>query len=173
MPRRSVTRFFIPLIDVLILLFCIFLLMPYVKSDEAEGPSKGPDAVAKPEISKDPASLHKEMERLSLERDRMQIERDRAVRQQIVAVLEIDGETGKLYHRGPNRIEIANQADAIALIDRQQRLAGGREVYFLILYPRELTGYPEQRQIAAFDRWFAGVPHGYNNPRGRTTGGRP
>lgn len=29
MPRRSVTRFFIPLIDVLILLFCIFLLLEY------------------------------------------------------------------------------------------------------------------------------------------------
>ena len=29
MPRRSVTRFFIPLIDVLILLFCIFLLMEF------------------------------------------------------------------------------------------------------------------------------------------------
>src|SRR5260370_26675474 len=32
MPKRSVTRFFIPLIDVLTLLFCIFLLMPMVKS---------------------------------------------------------------------------------------------------------------------------------------------
>src|SRR6266852_5028203 len=30
-PRRSVTRFFIPLIDVLTLLFCIFLLMPMIK----------------------------------------------------------------------------------------------------------------------------------------------
>ena len=28
MPQRSVTRFFIPLIDVLTLLFCIFLVMP-------------------------------------------------------------------------------------------------------------------------------------------------
>ena len=35
-PHRSVTRFFIPLIDVLILLFCIFLLMPYVKPVEGE-----------------------------------------------------------------------------------------------------------------------------------------
>jgi regulator of replication initiation timing len=37
MPRRSITRFFIPLIDVLILLFCIFLLLEYnseSKSDE-------------------------------------------------------------------------------------------------------------------------------------------
>src|SRR6267378_2584565 len=41
-PRRSVTRFFIPLIDVLILLFCIFLLMPIV--DET---SSGPGGDAK------------------------------------------------------------------------------------------------------------------------------
>ena len=32
LPRRSVTRFFIPLIDVLTLLFCIFLLMPLIKA---------------------------------------------------------------------------------------------------------------------------------------------
>ena len=35
MPRRSVTRFFIPMIDVLTLLFCIYLLMPMVS--EADG----------------------------------------------------------------------------------------------------------------------------------------
>lgn len=144
--------------------------MPYVKSDEADGPPKTAD---KTETSKDPTVLQKEVDRLRLERDRLQLERDRAIRQQVVAVLEIDGETGKLYHRGPTRTEIASQADALALIDKQQRQAGGREVYFLILYPRELTGYPEQRQIAAIDRWFAGVPHGYDNPRGRPTGGRP
>ena len=36
MPQRSVTRFFIPLIDVLTLLFCIYLLMPIVKPALAE-----------------------------------------------------------------------------------------------------------------------------------------
>lgn len=165
------TRFFIPLIDVLILLFCIFLLMPYVKSDEDSGGSIGPQE--KQDSPKDAASLHKELDRARRERDRLQLERDRAVRQQVVSVLEIDGTTGRLYHRGPTRTEIASQADALALIDRQQRLAAGREVYFLILYPRELTGFPEQRQVAAFDRWFATVPHGYDNPRGRSLGGRP
>ncbi|MEN9673721.1 MAG: hypothetical protein RL553_1986, partial [Planctomycetota bacterium] len=30
LPKRSVTRFFIPLIDVLILLFCVFLFLPMV-----------------------------------------------------------------------------------------------------------------------------------------------
>ena len=34
MPHRSVTRYFVPLIDVLLLLFCIFLLMPL--ADETE-----------------------------------------------------------------------------------------------------------------------------------------
>ena len=41
MPRRSVTRFFIPLIDVMTLLFCIFLLMPMIQST-GEGPEGPP-----------------------------------------------------------------------------------------------------------------------------------
>src|SRR5438874_10975682 len=36
MPRRSVTRFFIPLIDVLLLLFGIFLLMPIASETELD-----------------------------------------------------------------------------------------------------------------------------------------
>src|SRR5262249_55125131 len=40
LPRRSVTRFFIPLIDVLILLFCIFLLMPFVSGTPEPEPEK-------------------------------------------------------------------------------------------------------------------------------------
>ena len=42
-PRRSVTRFFIPLIDVLILLFCIFLLMPLFKPQAGAGAEPSPD----------------------------------------------------------------------------------------------------------------------------------
>src|SRR5262249_43841786 len=53
-PRRSVTRFFIPLIDVLTLLFCIFLLMPMIKptgeTQEGNEPS-APDLA----VGEDPA----------------------------------------------------------------------------------------------------------------------
>ena len=35
LPRRSVTRFFIPMIDVLTLLFCMFLLMPIIRENES------------------------------------------------------------------------------------------------------------------------------------------
>ena len=38
MPHRSITRFFVPMIDVLTLLFCIYLLMPIVQ-DPATGES--------------------------------------------------------------------------------------------------------------------------------------
>ena len=41
-PHRSVTRFFIPMIDVLILLFCIFLLMPFVS--QGSNPNDDPEA---------------------------------------------------------------------------------------------------------------------------------
>ena len=41
-PKRSVTRFFIPLIDVLTLLFCIFLLMPLVKAGGEADVSENP-----------------------------------------------------------------------------------------------------------------------------------
>ena len=51
------------------------------------------------------------------------------------------------------------------LIDRQKREAAGKELYYLMLFPRQVTGYPEERQIVQYERWFAGVAHGIDNPR--------
>ncbi|HEV3119748.1 MAG TPA: hypothetical protein VGY58_22000, partial [Gemmataceae bacterium] len=49
LPRRSVTRFFIPLIDVLTLLFCIFLLMPLIKAtDEDANAAEGLETAVSP-----------------------------------------------------------------------------------------------------------------------------
>ena len=162
-PKRSVTRFFIPLIDVLILLFCIFLLMPYVKPDDDP-------AAAKTGEEQTVESLRGDLDRARRERDRLVKERDRAVRQQQVCVLEIDRDTGKLFHRAPGRVEIADQAAAATLIDRERRSAPGREVYFLIQYPRELSGFPVERQVTTYERWFADAPYGFDNPRGRRPG---
>jgi hypothetical protein len=53
MPRRSVTRFFIPLIDVLTLMFCIFLLMPlFNQRDEAGAAGADSMDAAQRELSK-------------------------------------------------------------------------------------------------------------------------
>ncbi len=164
-PKRAVTRFFVPMIDVLTLLFCIFLLMPYVKPGDEAGAKAEPPTEKTP--AGDPEALKRDIEKLQKERERLVGDRDKAVRQQVVCVLEIDAETGRLYHRGIQRQEIATQADAFALVERERRAAIGREVYLLMLYPRELTGYPEQRQVIAYERWFADVPHGFDNPRGK------
>jgi hypothetical protein len=176
MPRRSVTRFFIPLIDVLILMFCIFLLMPFVKAtgeggEGGESPKTAPTGAE----AKDPADLSRQLEQAKrdLERTRRDLERlekeKSAILQRLeIRTLEIDKDTGRLWYYEQKREEIRNEADARALIraDQDRVLkSGGRELYYLILYPRELSGFPLERQVRDYDRWFAEVPHGFDNPR--------
>jgi hypothetical protein len=173
-PRRSVTRFFIPLLDVFILLFCIFLLMPYVKPVEGEAP-ESPATAPRPggnppppdPAAADVAALTKQVEQLRHERDRLQEQRDQVLHRLAIRVLEIDRDTGRLYYYDPERAEVADEADAQALIDRERRRARGRELYFLILSPREPSGYPLRRQVVAYDKWFRDVPHGFDSPTGR------
>lgn len=180
-PQRSVTRFFIPLIDVLTLLFCIYLVMPMV------GPSEGepdPDTALRVEQVR---QLNDELERLRQaqpelskrlqeELDRLRKEKVQALKDRLaVRVLEIDGATGKLYYRDPERVEVRSQADALALIerDRRERGVGQRELYYLILYPRErLSSYPTEGQRQNYERWFDGVALAFDVPGAAAEGGK-
>jgi hypothetical protein len=163
-PRRSVTRFFIPLIDVLILLFCIFLLMPYVKPADSDAASLS--ALPEPQTA-DLGQLRREVDSLRHERDRLAQERSHLLDGLAIRVLEIDPDTGRLFDYDPDRAEIASALDAQSLIDRHKRNVGERDVYFLILFPREITGYPLEKQVAAYSNWFKDVPHGFDNPASR------
>jgi hypothetical protein len=171
LPRRSVTRFFIPLIDVLTLLFCIFLLMPMVAP--ADGTAGTPADLARLR------DLEREVERLRRQgseltaKDREDLERLRqkkikALQQHLlIRVLEIDPTSGKLYVTDPERIEIRNQDDARDLVERdgRGRLADNRELYYLILYPRDRKSpYPLRAQREEFERWFGDVAHGWDIP---------
>ena len=181
LPKRSVTRFFIPLIDVLTLLFCIFLLLPMVKGT---GESPG-DETAGAEDRTGPLSAQERRELVELrkkmaerdglknvtEQEREELEKIR--REKIeelqkrlaIHVLEIDADTGNLFYYAPERTQITSEADAHALIQRQKQETVGRELYYLFLFPRKLTGFPEERQVKQYERWFEGVPHGIDNPR--------
>ncbi len=176
LPHRSVTRFFIPLIDVLLLLFCIYLLLPIVRPPaEAGGTGEGAGGGS---LS---ARERQELERLRqgqpsaggglAESERRELERIRKEKIEVlqqrlaIRVLEIDADTGRLYYYDPERVEIRNEAEAQALIERQKRAAGGHELYYLILFPRRITGYPEERQVRQYEHWFANVAHGIDNPR--------
>ncbi len=179
LPRRSVTRFFIPLIDVLILLFAIFLVMPMVGQAESEA-----DIAARSERER---QLNDELEqlrrrqpdlsrRVQEELDRLRREKVQALQERLaVRVLEIDGSTGKLYFRDPDRVEIRNQAEARQLIDRdhRERGVGRRELFYLILYPRDRNSdYPTVGQRQDYERWFEGVALAFDVPGATPAGGK-
>jgi len=179
LPRRSVTRFFIPLIDVLLLLFCIFLLMPLVKGG-GEGPADEAATLRPERVRK----LEEEMERLrhqlrdtphdlraeleKLRREKIEVLQDKLA----IRVLEIDSASGRLYYRDPERIEVATQAKAAELIDHDRTRRGAGEVYYLILYPRDpASPYPLREQRERYERWFADAAHGWDTLGG--VAGRP
>src|SRR5262245_35710486 len=113
-PRRSVTRFFIPLVDVMMLLFCIFLLMPMVKFVGEDSPYTKLSA-AEQELQQQ----GQEIERLRRELAPAQLREDikalreekiKALQQRLsIRVLEIDGLTGKLSYKDPVPVEIRNR----------------------------------------------------------------
>jgi len=191
MPRRSVTRFFIPLIDVLTLLFCIFLLMPMFREEETHGPEgdgrEAPRALAQENTSLERELLRRtqELERLraqykpQIDLDKLRAELERLRKEKIqalqerlfVRVLEIDPRTGALSYPdagAPDKqgVPIANADSAQALIRRHQQQAGERELYYIFLLPHIDSGYPTEQQLEEYRRWFAGVASGVGNAEG-------
>jgi hypothetical protein len=168
LPRRSVTRFFIPLIDVLILLFCIFLLMPFVSGPAT---TEAPDTKAAP---KEPLPTNV----LELQRELTEA-RDRLKRMEAAAQARINDrlsvrvlQVGKdrngvfLYYFDPDRQEIRTESDALKLIALQKTIAskagGVKDVLFLIMYPRDAAGnelgYPNRDEEKVIRSWFREVP---------------
>ncbi len=163
-PQRPVTRFFVPLIDVLILLFTIFLLLPFVSK-----PAGTPDPTAEANgANTDLSELQLKAEQLRQENEALRRSQADPGERLSVRVLDIDAATGKLYSFDPDaadpRQEVRDAADAQRLVAQQRRRAGGKEPFFLVLYPRQLTGFPLQSQVDAYRRWFAGVPLTFDNP---------
>ena len=175
LPRRSVTRFFIPLIDVLTLLFCIYLLMPIVK----ESPDDDGEASSTPLTREERAELERlrrqaraagaSADLIAAERqDLARLRQDKAkVLQERLAVrmLYIDPDSGKLftYDQG-DPVEIKTEAEAHALIRRHRQEAGSRELYYVFQLPRRVTGFPKIGQVDLYVSWFKDVAHAIDNP---------
>jgi hypothetical protein len=174
LPRRSVTRFFIPLIDVLTLLFCIFLVMPLAQSGEEASAEQL--KVKETELERlrnegaDTRALQEELDRL---RKQLRL----ADRFPPTRVLEINGKTGRLFYRDPEEIEIRNITDAQELVkrDRKELSLGPGELYYLILYPRDRgSEHPLNAELDEYSRWFEGVKLKFDIPgQGLIQGSRP
>jgi hypothetical protein len=179
LPQRSVTRFFIPLIDVLTLLFCIFLVMPLAKGpeDTAADVAALEDQIRQKEqeLEQIRASGRDLPRELRDEIDKLRREKGKALQKRLsVRVLEIDGDSGKLYYRDPERIPVPDEAAAHSLIESDRRKLGQKELYYLILYPRSRTStYPTVAQRQQYDRWFESVALGYDIPGTPQGGSQP
>jgi hypothetical protein len=177
MPRRSVTRFFIPMIDVLTLLFCVFLLMPIIRENELLNPD-GPGSPAsaeelKQEIERrqrDLSALYKDQERArtalaDLEQKRREFLQHRL----FTRVLDISPKDGSLSFFDPRQpasppLKIDKEETARKLVERCQREAGELDVFFVFQRPQDpavkFPLYPTDRQTELYRAWFAGVAYG-------------
>ena len=181
MPRRSVTRFFIPLIDVLILLFCIFLLMEFETGVKADAESERAEEVSfentklAAELDRRIKELHKfedlRPQLTELDQLRQEVERLRNLNLQemrnrmYVRTIDYDGKDGSISFYDEARpeqpiVKIADIKAAHALIERHTKEADaqGRTVYYQFILPRPYRFvYPTGKQKTEYARWFAGA----------------
>jgi biopolymer transport protein ExbD len=146
LPRRSITRFFVPLIDVLVLFFCVFLFMPMVtQGDNPNGPSASFSNSSQPKSE----PLLEEIARLR-NKNTLDIQG-----QLFINVLEIDSKTGELFKRLAERKKIANRELAAKMIEEDLLSSNGKKIMYVILYPQEDTGFPTREQRENYQRWFS------------------
>jgi hypothetical protein len=171
MPRRSVTRFFIPLIDVMTLLFCIFLLLPVFRESEPDNPDQ--ERAAR---DKERRGLREAVEKLQ---DEVRVLRKRQAapldQRLAIRVLEIDPADGRLFYYEPGqppRKAYLDEAGAEKLILRHKREVLERhkgdelvpELHYLFVFPRVDSAYPTGQQLKDYEKWFARVSHSFDRP---------
>lgn len=174
MPRRNVTRFFIPLIDVLILLFCIFLLMEFNNESKVDQQSVDVEyqaeanRVLETELQRRTKELQKfeelrsqltEVAKLREENERLRNASQRNLQDNAyVRILDIAAKDGSLSFfdvAHPDQpIRITDAQSAQALIERHTKEANGRQLYYYFMYPRTRSVYPLFGQEQDYQRWF-------------------
>ncbi|MSQ95909.1 MAG: hypothetical protein EXR98_15335 [Gemmataceae bacterium] len=178
MPRRNVTRFFIPLIDVLILLFCIFLLMEFTSESkfDKEAETVAEQSAALELLQTDFDASNRELQKFAEDRPRLtelaklraelealQKTNQHTLQQQAyVRIIDIDGKDGSLSYfddRKPKEpsIKITSRKEAQTLIDRHKEEANGRQVYYYFLVPRGTRFVTTAGQEQDYREWFKGA----------------
>ncbi len=155
MPNKSVTRFFIPLIDVLTLLFAVFLIMPVTQgSGEQEDPrlaNKTPEEKVA-YLERDNKRVREAMVKLRQDVDQQEKVPPKP------RILEIDPNTGELFDSDADRTPIKSKEQARALIQHDLRLytRSGWKLPYTILCPRLSTGsgHPTAREQEEYTKWF-------------------
>jgi hypothetical protein len=99
MPRRSVTRFFIPLIDVLTLLFAMFLLMPIFGEAAQDERDRQPVSTQEPRREMDVKGLKQLLQQARRNEERLRKEQDPPTAQDWKKMREVEAENKRLKAR--------------------------------------------------------------------------
>jgi DNA repair exonuclease SbcCD ATPase subunit len=178
MPQRSVTRFFIPLIDVLMLLFVIFLLMPLSSEEELQRNQETSknlvedvDALEREiQALRDQLQRYralepklKELEDLQARLERLEKASKKNLQERVAFhILDIDPKDGSLSYfdavseKQPKQ-PLDTEAAVRELIDRLKRENPGREPYYYFRWPSFNSPYPTLAQQRLYARWFQAV----------------
>ncbi|MCI0463590.1 MAG: hypothetical protein L0Z62_42180 [Gemmataceae bacterium] len=178
LPRRSITRYFIPLIDVLLLMFCVFLLLPVVNESlppDAQTPRRKIDLKEFDDLKAELARLKADLKGLKLP--------DKASQRPApeIRTLEVDPKDGRLFFVKAGKAgqlferEYLNDSEAVQRLAREQRRQlrlrfpdeqTRPELHFLIVTPRVDSAFPNQGQVEQYKQWFAGVSYSIDWPGG-------
>jgi hypothetical protein len=181
MPHRNVTRFFIPLIDVLILLFCIFLLMDFNAESKADLQMENVEdqSLEIARIEQDRVrllaenhksdelrpQLNKMAELLKRIADLEKANQQNLQERSFFRIIDIDSKDGTIsfYDETADQpvIKLANEKAVHALIERHKREAKGRELYYYFMPPRPLEGFPTNVQTRNYQAWFSKVANSF------------
>ena len=176
MPHRNVTRFFIPLIDVLILLFCIFLLMDINNEVEVDKQTEVVEQQAGSMIALQAQVKRSTKELAQFEEDRPNLIELAKLREELerlknasqkklqertyVRIIDIEGKDGSISFFDENKdppvsIKIDDAKSAAVLIERHQAEARGRDVYYVFMPPRDDMRFPTLGQVRKYRDWFS------------------
>lgn len=166
-PKRAVTRFFIPLIDVLILLFCIFLLLPFTNqpgSAKSTDKAEEKKELTREELQRENAGLRLELSKAQEDVRQLQEERTNPAQKVAPFIVEIEPSQGHLvYYSGGKARRINDHLDAKEIIDQHKRRIGiGKDPLFIIMMPRQFSIWPSAPQLAEYQSWFPNPQ--LNNP---------
>lgn len=174
---HSPTRFLIPMIDVLLVLFGLFMVAQVMRKDESTtaGKSDPQSRTLDPDRERDTAeALRRKLaeitEQLGKERESMRNASAAQLAGMIsVRSLDIDPLDGHLTTDSGETIR--NEVQAKSLIDldrRRQNPASGdpeKKLVYLLRYPKSKdSGYPTVRQKLDLARWFTGTVLTYEIP---------
>ncbi len=154
-PHRSVTRFFVPLIDVLTLLFCIFLVMPLAK--DAQDKSARED----PKVAEERAKLAEaEARRLREENERLRRGQLAELASKVsVGILDLvpDDKPLLYYQTARQRVDLRGPDDVRRMVENDRRQSGGKPWVYVIRYPSDQSLTPTEGQRREVFGWFAGL----------------